>query len=285
MKADDFLESQLAEGYSYPHEIQILRRDLLQKMLSGTPTGYEDTDLADGLLQLLHQELEAFGTSGSNRLIDRDDFTLVVRACQRVCKRLSVSFPDIPFRDLPGFRTYWISNGMSNSWAARRTYVNDLLSPVENEIYLLQQRMWDEPLLTPITPHSATGWIALDGEIAELRARFVVARSAQDHSAVGNACVRILELLADVAFDPDRYVPDGEEVPPKSNTKRRFDLIIDSEMQGSDNHQLRKLARATVEVAQQVKHQGTPSRRDAGIAADSVIALVNVIRRITPEPV
>lgn len=283
MKADDFLENQLAEGYSYPHRVQILRRKLIQDTISGITDTYQDIELAEGLIQLLHQELEAFGTSGSSLLVDRDDFTLVVRACQRVCKRLGIAFPDIPFRDLLGFRTYWISNGMSGSWAARRMYVDGLLSPVEDEIYLLQQRIWDEPLLRPITPHSATGWVALDGEIEELRARFAVARSAQDHSAIGNACVRILELLGDVAFDTDRYVPAGEDVPPKSNTKKRFDLIIDNELQGSDNHQLRKLARTAVEVAQQVKHQGTPSRRDAGIAADTVIALTNILRRITPE--
>lgn len=174
---------------------------------------------------------------------------------------------------------------MSGSWAARRNYVDDLFTPVENKIYVLQQRQWDEPLLRPITPHSATGWSTLDGEMEELRAKFAVARSAQDHSAVGNACVRILELLGDVAFDAQRYVPDGEEIPPKANTKKRFDLIIDFELEGSDNQRLRKLARAAVEVAQQVKHEGTPSRRDAGIAADTIIALTNILRRITPEPV
>lgn len=262
-----------------------LRTDLIKDALKGPLEGCTDVDLADTLVRLLHQELEAFGTHGRVSITDDDDFRLLVRTCQRVTKRAGVSFPNLPFRDLSGFRTHWSDNGMSGSWAARRKYANDLLLPVEEEIYRLQQRMWDEPLLKPITPHSATGWATLDREVEELRARFAVARSAQDHSAVGNACVRILEVLGDVAFDPHTNVPAGEEVPPKSNTKRRFDLIIDSELQGSDSDKLRKLARATIEVAHQVKHQGTPSRRDdAGIAADSTIALVNIIRRVTPEP-
>lgn len=285
MKIDDLFDTVLDGTSIWLTEKQVLKTGFLNNVIQGPVDECVDVDLADILIRLLHQELEAFETHGRTRVTEDDDFRLLVRACQRVTKRAGVIFPELPFRDLPGFRTFWISNGMSGSWAARRIYADDLLSPVESEIYLLQQRMWDEPLLRPITPHSVTGWTTLDGEIEELRTRFAVARSAQDHSAVGNACVRILELLGDVAFDSVRYVPAEEEVPQRSNTKKRFDLIIDSEFQGSDNHHLRKLARATMEVAQQVKHQGTPSRRDAGIAADTVIALVNILRRITPEPV
>lgn len=50
---------------------------------------------------------------------------------------------------------------------------------------------------------------------------------------------------------------------------------------GSDG--LLKLGRATVEAAQAVKHNLDGTRLRAGLAADAVIQLVNMVRRLRPE--
>lgn len=39
----------------------------------------------------------------------------------------------------------------------------------------------------------------------------------------------------------------------------------------------------TEQVAQAVKHHSAPTRRDAGIAADSVIQLVDILRRVDED--
>jgi hypothetical protein len=54
-------------------------------------------------------------------------------------------------------------------------------------------------------------------------------------------------------------------------------------VRGPDNAALRKLALAAIEYAQQVKHSTTPTRREAGIAADAVIQLVNLLRRLDED--
>jgi hypothetical protein len=38
-----------------------------------------------------------------------------------------------------------------------------------------------------------------------------------------------------------------------------------------------------IEMAQEVKHRSTRNRREAGIAADSVILLANILRRLDEE--
>lgn len=245
--------------------------------------GVEDLDLADALVRLAHQEFEAFGTSGGNHLQDDEDVHLLLRACQRVTARCSVSFPALPFRDFKGFYKYWVREGMKDSYAARRGYLDQVFAPVEEAIAHLIERSWDEDLTDAVSPHSQTGWPDIDREINELRRRFKVAHSAQDHSAVGGACVRIVELLGEAAFDPDRHLPVGQDLPRRDQTKNRFDLIIAAELPGKDNDTVRKLARSVVEMAQEVKHRATPSRRDAGIAADSVIILANILRRIRDD--
>lgn len=46
---------------------------------------------------------------------------------------------------------------------------------------------------------------------------------------------------------------------------------------------MRKLARAAIELAEAVKHGRTPDRTKAGVAADAVILLANVLRRLDEE--
>lgn len=84
-------------------------------------------------------------------------------------------------------------------------------------------------------------------------------------------------------YDRDVHLRDGEEEPKVSDTKKRFDRYIEVSLGGGENELLRKLARATIEVAQKVKHNPTSSRRDAGIANDAVILLANILRRLAEQ--
>lgn len=260
-----------------------LRRDLLESVIKGEVTSEDDLELADALVRLAHRELEGYATRG-NVITEDSDIELLLRACALACKRVGVEFPDLPFRDFSGFYKYWRREGMvgGGSWAARREYLDGVFKSVEDALLRISTRSFDDSVAVPISPRSATGWAVVDREIRELRQRFEVARSEQDHSAVGTACVRILEHLGEVCFDPARHLQVGAVVPPRDKTKNRFDMIVSAELAGEDNEILRRLARTTVELAHQVKHRTTPSRRDAGIAADSVILLANMMRRIVP---
>jgi lauroyl/myristoyl acyltransferase len=46
------------------------------------------------------------------------------------------------------------------------------------------------------------------------------------------------------------------------------------------SRRIRRLARAALDYAQHVKHSQTPTRREAGIAADAVLQLENLLRRL-----
>jgi hypothetical protein len=89
--------------------------------------------------------------------------------------------------------------------------------------------------------------------------------------------------VGEVAFDPAVHLADGAPMPTRGQTKDRFEAVIAHAMPGPENHHVRKLARAVVELAQEVKHSQTPSRRDAGIVGDSVIQLANMLRRLADQ--
>jgi len=258
-----------------------LRRDLLESAIRGAIPGVVDIEFAEAAVSLLHDELGAYGTSGNTRLQgDDDDANLLIRACFCSCNRSGVEFPVLPFRDFTGFRKFWNGAGMYGSYEKRRNYLHQALGPVIARLAELSFKALTDQLESSISPLSATGWAQVNAEISQLRQRFAAAHSEQDYSAVGNSCVRILEHLGEVVFDQAVHVPSGHETPPRDKTKIRLETAIIHALPNGDNENLRKLARATVEVAQEVKHRKTPTRQSAAIAADSVILLVSIMRHL-----
>jgi hypothetical protein len=122
--------------------------------------------------------------------------------------------------------------------------------------------------------------VAVDIEISELRRHYNSARTPQDYRAVGLDCVAVTEALSALVYHPGRHLRAGEKEPPIAKTKQRIERFIEESAPGPNDAVLRKLARAAIEYAQHVKHSETPTRREAGIAADAVIQLANILRRL-----
>jgi hypothetical protein len=281
MRADDFWITNPLEGF------RILNRDMIERVLTGSLAGVSDVDAAVALARLVHDEFESFGTGGNpyaDQRMDDDDSARALLALRQVLKRLGIDFTP-PFRDFRTFRQFWIRDGAANSYQARRNLLNLLFDNIHERLVELELSTIESTLSDPISPRRTTGWPRIDEELAELRRHFRDARSEQDFRNVGNDCAIVLECLSAAVYSPDRHLRHGEVEPPVNNTKQRLERYVEVELDGSANAELRRLARATIEFAQAVKHRGSGSRKDAGIAADSVIQLVNIMRRISPDPV
>lgn len=279
MLPTDFLDNSEDGWGNYARRLDI---DMLQIMRAGPHPTIPDAEAGAALVQLVHDQFTACGTSGDHELTDAE-MRKALPALRALCDRLGVQYT-VPFGDFAGFKAYWQRRGASGSggWAARRALLAEIFDPM-HELEALEAQSLAATLATPITPHAGTGWLAVDHEIAELRRQFLTAVTAQDYNAVGLVAVRLTEALSATVYDPSEHLRAGETVPPVSNTKDRLDRYIDDSATGPDNARLRKLARDSIEYAQHVKHRGTPSRREAGIAADAVLLLANILRRLA-EP-
>ncbi len=91
-----------------------------------------DLDAAYELARIALNDLEAFGTGGSETLDDQEAAVLL-RSLRAVLKRLGVAF-DLPFRDFKSFKRYWTDQGMSGSYDARRRYINSVFGPVLSQL-------------------------------------------------------------------------------------------------------------------------------------------------------
>lgn len=276
--ADFFIPKKVPDPWTESRIVDVLDRDRLTTLVSGPDPDEPDLDVAVALMDLVRDDLQLSGTSGDHKLDDAE-MRLAIRALQRSTARIDQEFT-LPFRDHATWRSYWIRMNASGSWQARRNLLSDLFDESYAALVSAQDRSLDASLSEAVTVHERLGWPGIDVEVGELRRHFRAAKTPQDYRAVGNDCVHITEALSRQVYDHARDTPRGEDEPPVSSTKLRLDRYIERRLPGSANSHLRKLARATIEMAQATKHSGAPTRTEAGILADSVILLANMLRRL-----
>lgn len=276
----DFLDNSEDGWGSYARRLDVT---MLQAMRGAAHPTIPDAEAGVALAQLVHDQFTACGTSGDHALTDAE-MRKALPALRAICDRLGVTY-SVPFSDFASFKSYWQRKGASGSggWAARRALLAEVFDPMHAQLEALESQSLAARLATPVTPHPTTGWPAVDHEITELRRQFLTSITPQDYNSVGLVAVRLTEALSATVFDPSVHLRADETEPPVANTKDRLDRYIEHSAPGPDNARLRKLARDSIEYAQHVKHRGTPSRREAGIAADAVLLLANILRRLA-EP-
>lgn len=258
-----------------------LDEDLLESLVRGPITSHPDIEVAVALARFTHEEFENYGTNGSD--LSQEQSILLMNALTTVLRRLGITDFSLPFRDFTGFHRHWKREGAAGAggYQKRRDMLHDLFEPLHETLAEREAGSITSTLIVAVSPRRITGWPRVDEEISELRRHFESASSQQDHSNIGNDCVATLEALSETVYDHAKHGRPGEDEPPIANTKNRLDRFIEVKLPGKTNAELRKLARASIELAQAVKHRrATVSRFEAGIAADSVIMLANLLRRI-----
>lgn len=264
---------------------RVLNEQLLLDLTRGPLPDRSDIEVAVALARFAHEEFEGHGTSGAE--ISQEESVVVMRALKSVLARLGISTFEPPFRDFNTFYKHWRSVGAvgTGGWQARRDILDEYFDPLHAILDEREAGSIISTLATAISPHRAVGWPRVDEELSELRRHFETASTRQDYSNIGNDVVAVLEALSEVVYDHSTHGQAGEDEPPVASTKARLDRFIEVSLDGAGNAPLRKLARASIELAQAVKHRrGTATRLEAGIAADSVILLSNLLRRVHGDP-
>lgn len=276
--SSDFFISGPGGDWLEPVEPEELDRDRLTRLLESADPVESDVDVALALMDLVRDDLTASGTAGGESLSDQD-MRLATRVLSRVAERAGYEFK-LPFRDHSNWRAWWNRNGGYGSWQARRELLGGLFDETYARLIAAQEQLLDATLVEAISPHRTLGWPEVDAEINELRRQFSRATTPQDCAAVGLVAVRVTEALSRKVYLHAVHGAPGEDEPKVSDTKKRLGSYVSAKLPGKGNEELRRLARTTIEAAQAMKHRGTPTRTEVGIAADAVILLANMLRRL-----
>jgi hypothetical protein len=280
MRPDDFF---IEQEPLMPDTGRRLDMATLVRLRAGPLSDHDDAEVAVALARLIHDDLEDFGTGGEGEL-NNEQMRQALVTLRAVANRLEVPY-DLPFRDFTTWRTWWIRQGAAGAggYQKRRNLLSDVFDPLHDQLADLEARALRSTLVEPVSPHARTGWPGVDAEITELRRHFRSATTEQDYRNVGNDCVAVTEALSRQVYDHTVHGELGEGEPPVDNSKNRIGRFVDKAAPGADNAKIRKVAVAVIELSHSVKHRSAPTRLIAGIAADSVIQLASLLRRLDQD--
>jgi hypothetical protein len=211
-------------------------------------------------------------STGGQRIQDVNDqykpkYNLVDIALQK----LNIKNPN-PFGDLWEWYAKWSST--FSHYAERRTFIGEMYNTL---IKLLEET--ELPALISVTV-DLKDWERIERSINEIQLRQKEAKTEEQFQIVGLLCRETIITLAQAVFNKDKHpILDGKEVS-KTDAKRMLDAYIAVELSGSSNETLRRYVKSASNLANEVTHKRTASKKDASLCGIATISIINLIGTI-----
>lgn len=175
-----------------------------------------------------------------------------------------------PFDDLWAWYGRWSSGDLGN-YQSRRAYVRELYQPLLEDLAGALPPSAAEPSRAP------TGWEKVDRTVDKVIAALGRANDPEEYQSVGLLCRECTISLAQAVFDPERHqVSDGTKVS-DTDAYRMLDAYFASEFAGAANEALRRHAKASLVLANNLQHKRTAQRKDAALCAEATRTVVNIV--------
>jgi hypothetical protein len=211
-------------------------------------------------------------STGGQRIQDVNDvykatFNIVSKALQK----LNFNNPN-PFKDLWEWYAKWSST--FTHYRERRAFIGEMYSTLLQSLEETAQ-----PELISVTI-DLTDWERIERSINELRLRQTEAKTEEQFQVVGLLSRETIITLAQVVFNKDKHpILDGTAIS-KTDAKRMLEAYISVELRGSSNETVRRYAKATLDLANELTHKRTATKKDASLCATATISIINLIGTI-----
>jgi hypothetical protein len=178
------------------------------------------------------------------------------------------------FKDLWAWYGKW-SDGSLPSYQSRRSYMAELFDPIIDSVKNLKNKSINPVFEEP------TGWTRVDRSVGEIKLRLVQSTSEEQYQAIGLICRETLISLAQVVFiEEEHETVDGVKAS-KTDAKRMLEAYIAHLLPGKTNENIRRHARASLDLANDLTHRRTAEYRQAALCAEATNAVVNIIAIIS----
>ncbi len=184
-------------------------------------------------------------------------------------KRLVIDNPN-SFSDLWQWYARW-SSGELPQYRDRRAFIGEMYSNLLNSLQETEQ-----PELLNISVNM-TGWERIDRTIKEIKMRLKQASNEEQFQTIGLLCRETIISIAQAIFNEKKHPTLDGVKPSKTDAKRMLDAYIAIELEGGANENIRKYARASNDLANELTHKRTANAKDASLCASATISLVSLI--------
>ncbi len=186
----------------------------------------------------------------------------------KIIDKLNLTNPN-PFRDLWDWYTKWSSD--FPHYRERRVFVNQLYNDL---LQVIEEAKQPNSLDLVI---DLTDWERIERSINEIKLRLDEAKTEEQFQVIGLLCRETIITLSQTVYDPDKHpILDSKEIS-KTDAKRMLEAYITIELSGSSNETLRRYAKATLDLSNELTHRRTATKKEASLCSIACISIVNLI--------
>lgn len=251
----------LGQVYIIPKSIQKIEWDRVGDLFSKEQLLAEVNYLKDTLISV---------STGGLRIQDiNDEYQKRFSKIATALKRLTLDNPN-HFNDLWQWYGKWSSGEMPH-YKDRRAFIGEIYG---NLLRTLQETEQPEILNVSV---NLTGWERIERSVKEIKMRLRQAENEEQFQTVGLLCRETIISLAQAIFIEEKHpAVDGVKVS-KTDAKRMLDAYIAVELAGGPNENIRKYARASNDLANELTHKRTATAKDASLCSSATVSLINLI--------
>jgi len=179
-----------------------------------------------------------------------------------------------PYSDLWAWYGKW-SSGDLPTYQSRRQYIGGLYQPLIDVLSLQEMERPSEPTL------EETGWPKVDRGVDGIRFALETAKNEVDYQTIGLRCRETLISIAQAVYNPFVHAPSDGTQPSSTDEYRMLDAYFSSELSGQAAEALRRHAKASLTLANDIQHRRSASFRDAALGAEATRTVVNIVAIIS----
>ena len=211
-------------------------------------------------------------STGGERIQDVNDlYKHKYNTTDKHLQKLNFKNPN-SYKDLWSWYGKWSST--FSKYSERRAYINEMYNSL---IQMLEET--EQPDLISVTV-DLTDWERIERSINEIRLRQNEAKTEEQFQVVGLLSRETIITLSQAVYNKEKHpILDGKEIS-KTDAKRMLEAYIAVELGGSTNETIRRYAKATLDLANELTHKRTATKMDASLCATATISMINLIGTI-----
>lgn len=229
----------------------------------------KDNILTD--IDFLKNTMISVSTGGQRIQEVNDEYKEIYYRVNHAIHKLNFQNPN-PYKDLWDWYGKWSST--FSTYRERRAFIREMYNSL---IQILEEN--EEPENISVTV-DLKGWERIERSIQEIRLRQNEANKEEQFQVIGLLCRETIITLAQEVFLLEKHPILDDVKVSKTDAKRMLQAYIAVELSGSSNKILRQYAKSTLDLANELTHKRTATKRDASICSIATLSLINFIGTI-----
>lgn len=206
--------------------------------------------------------------TGGSRIQDvNDEYKDKYKNVNQVLMQLKLP-NDNPYKDLWEWYGKWSSE--FPHYIERRIYITKMY---EDLIRAISESEESEKISITV---DLIGWERVERTIHEIKNQHIKAKNEEEFQIVGLLCRELIITLAQTIYIPEKHIMENMKEISKTDAKRMFEAYINTEYQGSSNEVLRKYMRSSVDLANELTHKRTATKKDSAICYNATYSIINI---------